>query len=1048
MSSPENNINRSALREHGRPRSDLSRSFVVWFVVAVGVCVVWTVAVVIWMSPTRLSTSQASSRAESVLTTMATLSGAAIVLAITAILIGLQLSSRFGSRASRTVITRPVAAFMGVAGILGVAVPLWAAAEPWHWLQTAGLASFAWTILALGVAVSRILAHLNPRWLAAHQVERLSRFLTPELQARRAQLREAQSVLLEIADGTPEGDVDGHAARRAITYVGLAGHRLTGNSEDLSELAETLGARARSAAHRGESPLASAQMLSLIGVVSGDSEVGISVLRQQSDLAQDAIGQRREPVVRALLDEAASFATDRLQTLLEPATIAWLAGQNPSQSAVGLHVVLPDQEESPTVGYAVPNHLHTDRRTVIAWIEDTTPPSRNDAETLAGLLPPAKDHRPVEHIETEVVNVAPTLVELEALGIGVASDPDGSPEVPEKPIVIAALSDYLAGVTAPNIPKSNASEDDHRSEAEWRATLAARNRRSDAYDVLEATVESLAAAVAAPNPDDHGWPGGWRGSGAFAADMSRLAAPGLSLYQSGRYPPTDKAEAVIEDLVTRLVRTQQPGSSDDSPADPIGWRVPETTLRPTAANEATTAMRELAIEAWRAGFARRALLTVRRLIAVFTAVAGRGDARRAEDLAENLRLAVIRTAQWRDDTIAERQRSRALVLALAPELSTLGRAVARIQDDTTWETVFGVLDTIGWSPHGSPAEAAAEVYLHFLAGFGTPPDEPYFGRPWDLVSWGNHPTSLATQLPDQARRRLRQELEMSGTLAEPRLALLTVLALWRDAIIMDTQESTEAFRGALQERILDHGRRDFETDELWDPAEIGKERPPRFDQPLVHWRVYDVALAASRWTEAPTRDDTAKPSLPPVVTPDSDLWGMIEKQGARSLVDERDYWGVEYNEDELVLVEEADRSRRLLRDCECRARSRINWGYGGSGPYDLASLLVADCLGPLAYCPSCFGTIGVAADLIQCPVCENGMRPGLWEMQSACNWLTSRLSRVPNQSLSSDDSPPSAQWHIRRTDLLDLLVRKAAEFAQDDDSEPSPDDTARETDEP
>jgi hypothetical protein len=263
---------------------------------------------------------------------------------------------------------------------------------------------------------------------------------------------------------------------------------------------------------------------------------------------------------------------------------------------------------------------------------------------------------------------------------------------------------------------------------------------------------------------------------------------------------------------------------------------------------------------------------------------------------------------------------------------------------------------------------------------------------------------------------------------------------------MDTQECTEAFRGVLQERILEHGRRDFEADELWDPAEIGKERPPRFDQPLVHWRVYDVSLAANRWAEAHTSDETVNPTLPPVVTPDSDLWGMIEKQGARLLVDERDYWGVEYNDDELVLVEEADRSRRLLRDCECRARSRINWGYGGSGPYDLASLLVADALGPLAYCPSCFGTIGAAAGLIQCPVCENGMRPGLWEMRRACNWLTSRLSQVPSQSFASEAAPPGAQWHIKRSELLDFLVRKVAEFAVEDDLEDSPGDAGKAAD--
>jgi hypothetical protein len=513
----------------------------------------------------------------------------------------------------------------------------------------------------------------------------------------------------------------------------------------------------------------------------------------------------------------------------------------------------------------------------------------------------------------------------------------------------------------------------------------------------------------------------------------------LSLYQSGRYPPTDRAEAAIEDQVLRLVRTQQSEPTSDLPPDPIGWRVPETTLRPTATKGATVAMRELAIEAWRAGFARRALLTVRRLIAVFTVVASQGDAKRLEDVAEDLRRAVIRTAQWGDSTIAERQQSRLLVLALAPEFSTLGREVARLNDDAVWESIFGVLDTIGWSPRGSAAEAAAEIYLHVLAGLGTPPDEPCFGHPWDLVSWGCHPTSPADQLPDHMRLQLCRELKMSGTLEEPRLALLTIVALWRDAIVSETHERAEALRDAVRERILDHGRRDFEIDELWDPAEIGKDRPPRFDQPLVHWRVYDVAVAASRWAEAPANGDTAKPILPPVTTPDSHLWAMIENQGARSLVDERDYWGVEYGEDELVLIQEADRSRRLMRDCECRARSRVNWGYGGNGPYDLASLLVADALGPLAYCPSCFGTIGAAAGLIQCPVCADGMRPGLWEMQCACNWLTSRLAQTPGLLRMTEDTPPGAQWHFRRTDLLDFLVRKIAEFSADDGSEDAPD---------
>ncbi len=317
---------------------------------------------------------------------------------------------------------------MGAAGLLGVALPLWAAAEPWLWLRTAGLACFAWTILALGVAGSRVLAHLNPRWLAVHQVEHLYRFLTPEIGARRVRLRETQSVLLEIADGSPEGDVDGHTARRAIVYVGLAGYRLTGNGEQLSELVETLGARARSASHRGESPTALAGLLSLVGVVSDDSDIGISVLRQQSDLAQDAIAQRREPVVRALLDEVAAFTTDRLHALLEPARIAWLVEQNPITRTTELRVAVPDPETPAGADHWTPGSVHADCRAVVAWVEDRTPPARRDAETLAAILPPAKDHVPAARAEADLIEVGPTLVEPDALGIGVEADPDDSSE--------------------------------------------------------------------------------------------------------------------------------------------------------------------------------------------------------------------------------------------------------------------------------------------------------------------------------------------------------------------------------------------------------------------------------------------------------------------------------------------------------------------------------------------------------------------------------------------------------------------------------------------
>lgn len=1027
MKLPDKNVSESENSRRRRLRADPSG----WWMIAFGVCVLWTVAVVIWLSPSRLVAAQASAQVGSVLNTMATLSGAAIVLTLTAILVGLQLLSRFGSRASRTVTTRLVAVLLAVAAFMGVAFPLWAAAEPWRWLQTAAFACFAWTILALGVASSRVLAHLNPRWLAIRQIESLYRFLRPEIETHDDRLNISLSVLLEITDGISEGDIDGHVARRAIAYVGLVGYRLTGDGDWLSVLVEILGARAVSASRQGNSPLATAKVLSLIGVVSDDSDISISALLQLSDLAKDAIAQRREPIVRALLDEAGAFATDRLQSLLEAASITWLTNQSPITSRTKFRIVAPDPGAPSGTKHLKSRTPDADRGTVVAWIDNTTAPDRSDAKNVAEILPPPRDLVLAEHTEAEVSEVDPTLVEPNALGISGDTDLD-DPSDDKKPIVIADLADYLRNCPTTAITKSNTSKD-QSSDVEWQATHASRKRGSDAYDLLEAIVDTLAAACAAPNPDDHGWPGGWRGSGAFAVDIARLAAPSLALYKSGRYPPTDRTEAAIEDFVSQLVWVGGPDAQRHEPEDPIGWRVPGATIRPKVATEATTALRDLAIEAWQAGFDRRALLTIRRLVALFTLAVDMGDSERAVELAKSLQVAVIRTAAWSSDSIGERWRSRQLVLALAPELSTLARAVDQRHDDAMWKTVFEVLDTIGWSPLGSVSEAAAEVYLYFSAGMAINPNEPYSGRHWDVVSWSHHPISLPPELPDHLRCQMFNELKISVTLSEPRLAILAILALWRDAILGCTPERAEALRSVLQEQILDHGRRSFELDEPWDSGTPRKDRAPRFNQPLVHWRVYDVALAATKWISESVVDRRAtKPVLPAVLTCDRGLLELIHHQGARALVDERDYWGVEYSQGNLVLIQEADRSRRLLRDTECRARAQFTWGYGGSGPSYLADLLVADALGPLAYCPSCFGTIGAAGGLIDCPACDDGMRPEVWEMRSACNWLTSRLARATDGLRMIADAPLGAQWHLRRTDLLNFLMCKVTELSAED----------------
>lgn len=118
---------------------------------------------------------------------------------------------------------------------------------------------------------------------------------------------------------------------------------------------------------------------------------------------------------------------------------------------------------------------------------------------------------------------------------------------------------------------------------------------------------------------------------------------------------------------------------------------------------------------------------------------------------------------------------------------------------------------------------------------------------------------------------------------------------------------------------------------------------------------------------------------------------------------------------------------RPCQDVSGRARAQFTWGYGGTGPHDLSEVLVADMLGTLAYCPSCFGSIPAGGGLIQCPSCDgDGLRQrDIHLLQRACYRITTGLSKRPDPALqNSDDSPPGAQWRLTRTKFLQHAFRK------------------------
>jgi hypothetical protein len=966
------------------------------------------------------------------LTTLATIAAASIVLALTAALVGLQMLSRYGSRASRMVMDEPVGILLVVAGILGVGFPLWATVEPWSWLTTLGFASFSWSLFALSIASYLTLSRLNPQWLTLSTVSRafpLPLSATDELFLR---LGRMQSTLLEIAAGTDQAELGWRVTLRAIALVCLGRHRIDAKKAELLQLVDTLVERTRSPNTAKGPPDETATFLSLLALASDDSDVALAVVKAVHELVQGDI-QQHQPVRRSLLDEAAGLVTDRLQVLLDPTAIDWLVAQEPiEQEARGLVLHLPEGRvvtEDVETGHpelAIPNHVDWD--VIQGWLTTPLAPDRKEWTMLSALVPSylAKGSEEPEKV-VELIDVLSTLVE------------------PDTDQFFAANIGDEEGRTGDRTPEDSTqgtvvdkTEEEKPSRAAWAETVKERHRQSDAYDLLEEGVALLVSACAAPTPDDISWPGGWRGVNALQEDIERLSSIGVSLYKQGLYPPTDRVERAIEMIGARLVRGQRSDLQADELSNLTGWRVRETALEHTTAHSATDALRELAIEAWRAGFGRRSLLTIRRLISIITVVIENGDPGLLEDIAEDLQLSVIRTAKWTDDHLAERARSRQLVLGIAPELMAFGQTVKSHTNDELWRQVFITVDTIAWSPADSEIEAATDIYLYFLSGTD-PADERNVGRPWDIVHWERRPVCQPRELLPKVREHLLHGLQYEANSDQPGIALLDVIALWRDVLLQDDRQTLEVFRDALTEHVLDRGRRDFELPTLWSPT--ASDRAPQFDGPRIHWRLFDVASEAYRWACKRLDTGEATPAvLPPVTTPDAHLRSLITTFGAEKLVDERQYWGIESGDDYLVVVEEVDRSRRLLRDCEERARAQFTWGYGGTGPHNLGSALVADILGTLAYCPSCFGAIAAGGGLVKCPSCDgDGLQNDLWSLHRACYHVTASLPKKPDPSLQESGSAPSgAQWRLSRTDLLQRVFQLVDELAAQDEYDDDP----------
>lgn len=1000
-------------------------------------CVLWTLGAAVWPG-LRILSQGSPAAATSTLTTLAVISAAAIVLALTAALIGLQLLSRYGSRASRMVMEGSVGPLILAAGVLGVGIPLAASVEPWRWLTVLGFACFSWSLLTLAIAGFLSLWRLNSRWLTLKTVRRafpLPASLTPTLFYR---LGDMQATLLDIAAGIDKTEQARWITFRALALVGLARHRIDAANAALPELFETLTARTRSSTSTQMTGEEAASLLGMLALASDDSGLALEVIKSLNDLVQDAVQQHRAVIRPALLDEVSALMIEELCLLLEPMAVGWLTEEPASQlcrrnARFGGPPIRPATEE-PT---EAPTVNGRDWLAISLWLDDATPPTRQGSSVLSWLVPPCQDDDAGEP-EAEVV-------EAVSVAITVAT---GNSEIPAKPRSgqTEYPDDETRQITEPIEAEAVAEEVQGRPTSAVRATARRqRKRQADAYDVMEDGVGLLVSACAAPTPEDASWPGGWRGVDALKGDIQRLTSIGLSLYRSGRYTPTDRIERAIEALGVRLARGRQPELRADELSDVTGWRLGELGLERTTAQAVAEALRQLAVEAWHAGFGRRALLTIRRLMSIFELAVKDGDAKLVEDLAGDLQRALIRTAKSTDRSLAERERSCQLILSLAPDFAALAQAMQLQTHDELWRQAFEALDVAGWSAAGSEIEAAAESYLYFLSGIDTE-GSIYVGGPTDVVAWDRRPKCQPRELLPKVREQLFHELEFEATASSPYLALLALFALWRDAQVCGDGVLLTVFHDALFEYVLKHGRCEFKPPELWAPRDETEERPPRLEGPYIHCRVFDVALEAQRWAGRKLTGGEEGPAvLPAVTTPDADLRWLVAAHGVERLVNQRRYWGIESDQECLVFVEEADGSRRLLRDCESRARGQFTWGYFGTGPHNLSAALATDILGPLAYCPSCFGAIAVGGGMVTCPACDGkGLRSrDLDVLERACFSVISGLpKRLDPRLTDSDGAPPGAQWRLTRTELLQRAIELADERQAERESDNADDDSA------
>ncbi|MFG3602521.1 hypothetical protein [Micromonospora chersina] len=525
------------------------------------------------------------------------------------------------------------------------------------------------------------------------------------------------------------------------------------------------------------------------------------------------------------------------------------------------------------------------------------------------------------------------------------------------------------------------------------------------YELLEATADRLIAVLTSPTPTSTGWSGGHHEASGFTADIERLGRLGRRLFTGHRYSRSDAIETHLETVAAKLIST---GTTPQTPTDRTGWRIAHLARRPNPASTIAATLRDLATEAFEAGYDRRALLTGRRLLALATAAATAGDHVATLAYTEAIYSFIIRTTSHsRSAAVAERG---ALIIAgLIRESDDLrGALPAEVGDP---DGAASLLRALPWQADGFEFVLAAEAWQSELRAAGWLPEART--RQPDRITAGRLPTHL--------RDKAFAELDSHLAVFDPTYPTALLLTLWADAVQAraggDTApagELAEYLADQLAELDDDEDQDDWpQGDDPWpDGGGSSHNGVPRSN--IISTQLRCIVDAITVWAKT---EDSAAPVIPPADESGRHLLSLLAETARTAGFRDWTYHGVADAEgSSLVVVQYTDEERILLRDEEAGARGLFSWGYSGNGPHTLAEALATHAGGALQRCTDCFGASPVSLGLIDCAACANsGHRRGLADFAML---LVSRVIANLPKDPDRPSAAPKVLWTVTRAELI------------------------------